>query len=241
MNPTYQLLGGGIDGSIGALWSWILGLAAVAAVVAMSTRARAKRQKFGFPTKPLWIAVALIVISSALIIGFVMVMNSYNKPRTDIARGIPIPVLILIAVVVGMTLLARMTKFGRYVFAMGGNPEAANLSGINVRRITLWIFILMGMLCAVAAIITTARLNAGTNSMGTLAELSVIAAAVIGGTALAGGRGTIPGAILGAVIIQSLDNGMVLMSVSSATRQIVIGIVLILAVWFDVSFNKVRQ
>ena len=141
-----------------------------------------------------------------------MVMNSYNKPRTDIARGIPIPVLILIAVVVGMTLLARMTKFGRYVFAMGGNPEAANLSGINVRRITLWIFILMGMLCAVAAIITTARLNAGTNSMGTLAELSVIAAAVIGGTALAGGRGTIPGAILGAVIIQSLDNGMVLLN-----------------------------
>ncbi len=99
----------------------------------------------------------------------------------------------------------------------------------------------MGMLCAVAAIITTARLNAGTNSMGLLRELAVIAAAVIGGTALAGGRGTVPGAILGAVIIQSLDNGMVLMSVSSPTRQIVIGVVLILAVWFDVSFNKVRQ
>ena len=241
LNQSYQLLGGGIDGSIGALWSWILGLVAVAAVIVMSTRARAKRQKFGFPTKPLWAAVALIVISAALIITFVMVMNSYNKPRTDIPRGIPVPVLILIAVVVSMTLLARMTKFGRYVFAMGGSPEAANLSGINVRRITLWIFILMGMLCGVAAIITTARLNAGTNSMGTLAELSVIAAAVIGGTALAGGRGTIPGAILGAVIIQSLDNGMVLMSVSSPTRQIVIGVVLILAVWFDVSFNKVRQ
>lgn len=241
LNQSYQLLGGGIDGSIGALWSWILGLLAVAAVVVMSTRARAKRKRFGFPTKPLWAAVGLVAISAALIIAFVMIMNSYNKPRTDIPRGIPVPVLILIAVVVAMTLLARMTKFGRYVFAMGGSPEAANLSGINVKRITLWIFILMGMLCGVAAIITTARLNAGTNSMGTLAELSVIAAAVIGGTALAGGRGTIPGAILGAVIIQSLDNGMVLMSVSSSTRQIVIGVVLILAVWSDVSLNKVRQ
>jgi D-xylose transport system permease protein len=91
----------------------------------------------------------------------------------------------------------------------------------------------MGTLCAVAAVITTARLNAGANSMGLLAELSVISAAVIGGTSFAGGIGSIAGAILGAVVMQSLENGMVLMGVSSAMRQIIIGLVLIAAVWFD--------
>jgi D-xylose transport system permease protein len=137
--------------------------------------------------------------------------------------------------------VARETRFGRYVFAMGGNPEAALLAGINVRRMTLYIFILMGGLCAIAAVITTARLNAGTNSMGLLSELSVIAAAVIGGTSLAGGIGTIHGAILGAVLMQSLENGMVLLSVSSPARQVIIGLVLIAAVWFDIAFGRSRR
>jgi D-xylose transport system permease protein len=152
-----------------------------------------------------------------------------------------VPVLILLGVVILMTFIARFTTFGRYVFAMGGNPEAAALSGINVKRTTVMIFVVMGMLCAVAAIITTARLNAGTNSMGTLAELSVIAAAVIGGTSLAGGVGTVPGAILGAIVIQSLDNGLVLLGVSSSQRSIVIGLVLVAAVWFDVVYNRRRR
>ncbi len=105
---------------------------------------------------------------------------------------------------------------------------------------TTLVFMVMGLLCSVAAVITTARLNAGANSMGSLAELNVIAAAVIGGTSLAGGQGTIAGAILGAVIMQSLDSGMVLLGISSAMRQVVIGAVLILAVWFDVAYNKNR-
>jgi D-xylose transport system permease protein len=167
-------------------------------------------------------------------------MNSYYKPRTEIPRGIPVPVLIMIFVVVGMSLLAKITRFGRYVFAIGGNPEAAELAGIAVKKITTLVFMVMGILCAVAAVITTARLNAGANSMGMLAELNVIAAAVIGGTSLAGGQGTIYGAILGAVIMQSLDSGMVLLGISSAMRQLVIGAVLILAVWFDVVYNKKR-
>jgi D-xylose transport system permease protein len=137
-----------------------------------------------------------------------------------------------------MSLLAKTTRFGRYVFAIGGNPEAAELSGIAVKKITTLVFMVMGILCSVAAVITTARLNAGANSMGTMAELNVIAAAVIGGTSLAGGQGVISGAILGAVIMQSLDSGMVLLGISSAMRQVVIGAVLILAVWFDVVYNK---
>ena len=241
MDPTFEILGGGIRGSIGATWSWILGIIAVVAVIAGSVHARVRRRRFDFRLKPMWAEVGLIVVWSALIITFVMVMNAYTLPRTEIPRGIPIPVLILIVVVLAMTLLARITRFGRYVFAMGGNPEATELSGIDVKKTTMFVFVIMGVLCAIAAVVTTARLNAGANSMGMLAELSVIAAAVIGGTSLAGGIGTITGAILGAVIMQSLENGMVLLSVSSAMRQVTIGLVLIAAVWFDVVYNKHRR
>ena len=241
MDKTYQLLGGGINGSIGATWSWIFGLVCILLMIAGTIRSRARRKKYGFKPKARWAEIVMLLIGIGLVCAFVMVMNSYYKPRTEIPRGIPIPVLILIGVVVLMTLLAKVTKFGRYVFAIGGNPEAAELSGINVPRVTMFIFMVMGILCGIAAVITTARLNAGANSMGTMAELNVIAAAVIGGTSLAGGVGTIAGAILGAVIMQSLESGMVLMGVTSAMRQVVIGLVLVLAVWFDVMYNKNKR
>lgn len=241
LDPTYQIFGGGIDGSIGALWSWILGILAIGWMVISNMRCRARRARYGFNAKPVWAEAGALVLGAAVIIGFVIIMNSYTKPRTDIPRGIPVPVLILICVVIIMTLMARITKFGRYIFALGGSPEAAELSGIDVKKVTLWIFVVMGVLCAIASVVTTARLNAGANSMGQLEELNVIAAAVIGGTSLAGGLGTISGAILGAVIMQSLDNGMVLLGVSSAMRQVIIGLVLVVAVWFDVVYNKRKR
>lgn len=240
MDKTYQILGGGIDGSIGATWSWILAGVAIAWMLTNTLMVRRSCLKYGFKVKPLWVQLLFLTIGTALVCGFVLVMNAYYKPRTEIPRGIPVPVLIMICVVVGMSLLAKITRFGRYVFAIGGNPEAAELAGIAVKKITTFVFVVMGILCGVAAVITTARLNAGANSMGMLAELNVIAAAVIGGTSLAGGQGTISGAILGAVIMQSLDSGMVLLGISSAMRQLVIGAVLILAVWFDVAYNKNR-
>jgi D-xylose transport system permease protein len=240
MDKTYQILGGGIDGSIGAKWSWVLAGVAIAWMLANTFMTRRSCRKYGFKVKPFWIQTILLTIGIALICGFVMVMNAYYKPRTEIPRGIPVPVLILICVVVSMSLLTKITRFGRYVFAIGGSPEAAELAGIAVKKITTLVFMVMGILCAIAAVITTARLNAGANSMGMLAELNVIAAAVIGGTSLSGGQGTITGAILGAVIMQSLDSGMVLLGISSAMRQLVIGAVLILAVWFDVVYNKKR-
>ncbi len=241
MDKTYQILGGGIDGSIGATWSWVLAGVAIVWMLTHTIMVRRSCRKYGFEVKPLWVQLVLLTIGTALVCGFVLVMNSYYKPRTEIPRGIPVPVLIMICVVVGMSLLAKITRFGRYVFAIGGNPEAAELSGIAVKKITTLVFMVMGILCGVAAVITTARLNAGANSMGVMAELNVIAAAVIGGTSLAGGQGTISGAILGAVIMQSLDSGMVLLGISSAMRQLVIGAVLILAVWFDVVYNKKRR
>jgi D-xylose transport system permease protein len=137
-----------------------------------------------------------------------------------------------------MTVLSEHTRFGRHVFAIGGNPQAAARAGIDLQRVTLLLFAIMGLLCGIAGAVTTARLGAGTNSMGSLAELSVIAAAVIGGTRLAGGVGSVPGAILGAVVMQSLENGMVLLGVSSALRQVCIGCILLLAVWLDSALTR---
>ena len=137
-----------------------------------------------------------------------------------------------------MSFLARRTRFGRYVFSIGGNPEAASLAGVDTRKVTLKIFMLLGALCAISAAISTARLNAATNSLGQLDELYVIAAAVIGGTSLAGGVGTIAGAMLGAVVMQSLQSGMVLMGMDSPLQNIVVGIVLVFAVWVDTVYRR---
>jgi D-xylose transport system permease protein len=152
--------------------------------------------------------------------------------------GYPIPVLILMFVGVAMTFIARRTRFGRYVFATGGNPEAAELAGVNTKRLTVMVFTLMGALVGVSAIIASARLNAATTALGTLNELYVIAASVIGGTSLAGGIGTIYGAILGALVMQSLQSGMALLNVDSAYTNIVVGIVLVLAVFVDQIYRR---
>ncbi|WP_158045756.1 sugar ABC transporter permease [Skermanella pratensis] len=241
MDPTFQLLGGGLDGSIGAFWSWVVGGLFIAVILFKTVRTRQRRNRFNFPVRPLWAEALILAVSIGLIVAFVMVMNSYYRPRTQVPQGIPIPVLILIVVAVAMSALTKVTKFGRYVFAIGGNPEAAELGGINVRKVTVMIFVLMGVLAAIAGAIQTARLNAGLNSTGSLLELSVIAAAVIGGTSLAGGVGTIAGAILGALIMQSLQSGMILLDISTPMQPVVIGLVLIFAVWLDTVYQKRRR
>ena len=137
-----------------------------------------------------------------------------------------------------MTILATRRRFGRYVFAIGGNPDAANLAGINTKRTIMMTFVVMGILSAVSAAVLTARLNAATVGLGTQTELYVIAAAVIGGTSFAGGIGTIPGAVLGAVVMQSLQSGMVLLRVDSPVQDIVVGLVLVAAVGFDTYIRR---
>ena len=149
-----------------------------------------------------------------------------------------ISVLLLIAVAVVMTVVARKTRFGRYVFATGGNPDAAELSGINTRLLTVKVFALMGALVAIAALVASSRLTFHSNDIGTLDELRVIAAAVIGGTALAGGIGTIYGAILGALIMQSLQSGMAMVGVDAPLQNIVVGSVLVAAVLIDIIYRR---
>lgn len=247
LSSTYQQLGGGLHGSIGTLWSVVLGAVACALVVLQTANARRSRRKYGATMTPLWTDAVKVMFTCGCIVAFVAVVCAYPDPAAagDLpegaavpGKGIAMPVLILIAVAALLTVVAQRTRFGRYVFAYGGNPEAALLSGLPNKRVLLTLFALMGALAAVAAVITTARLNSGTHSIGQMAELYVIAAAVIGGTSLAGGNGTIPGAIVGALLIQSLDNGMVLLDVSSPKRQILIGLILIAAVWFDVAYNR---
>jgi D-xylose transport system permease protein len=235
---TYQRIGGGVGGSIGPGWSWALGAIACAWIVAQALYARRSRARYNAAMAPIWADALKAAVTCAAVLAFVAVMCAYPDPTSGTGKGIGFPVLILGVVAIGLTWVAQRTRFGRHVFAYGGNPEAAFLSGLRTRRIVMMLFILMGALSAVAAVITTSRLNSGTHSIGQMAELYVIAATVIGGTSFAGGIGTIPGAIVGALMIQSLDNGMVLMDVSSAKRQIFIGLILIAAVWLDTLYNR---
>lgn len=259
MDSTFRLLGGGPAGSVGAMVSWIIGLIVCAAIVALIVNSRRQRKRFKFPLRPIWAETFLVTVGCALVLGAVLIANTYYWPigivrkyikannltisETDliVAHGIAIPVLVAIMAGVVMTFVATRTRFGRYVFAMGGNPEAAELAGIKTRWVTMKIFMIMGMLCAIAAAISTARLNAATNAQGTLDELLTIAAAVIGGTSLAGGVGTIAGAMIGALVMQSLQSGMVLMGLDTPLQNIVVGIVLVIAVWLDSLYRKSRH
>ncbi len=240
LNKTFQLLGGGLDGTIGAFWSWVVCAGAILSVCAFVWRNAQRRAMHGMATRSPGANFLLVAIWSLGIISFTAIMNAYQQPKSNIAMGIPIPVLILIGVTVAMSALARKHRFGRHVFAMGGSSESAELAGIDTRRLTVLVFVLMGLLCGLASIVITARLNAGASVTGTMTELNVIAATVIGGTSLAGGVGTVYGAIVGALIMQSLESGMILMGVATPLQRMVLALVLIAAVWVDMAYRRAR-
>ena len=256
VDQTFKLLGGGPYGAVGEVGSWIVGALGCIAVVVMVLNSRKQRTRFGFVMRPIWADYFIGGISCAAVIGSVLLVNSYPWPKGIVKRyvaetgievpaeglfishGFAIPVLILVVVVICMTILMQRTRFGRYVYVIGGNPEAATLSGINTKWMTVKIFALMGFLTGLSAVVASARLGSATNALGTLDELYVIAAAVIGGTSLAGGIGTIYGAVLGALVMQSLQTGMVLIGFDAAIQQIVVGAVLVFAVYLDNLYRK---
>ena len=257
VDPTFALLGGGPYGAIGSTGSWIVGIIGCVAIIWILMRSRTARRKHQFALRPMWAEATLACLTCGALIGAVLVVNAYPWPigivktyaaengltadpaTIFISHGFAIPVLILAAVAIAMTILMTRTRFGRYVFAIGGNPEAAALAGINTRWMTLKIFALMGMLAGLAAVVASARLNSATNALGDLEELYVIASAVVGGTSLAGGVGTIYGAIIGTLVIQSLQTGMVLIGFGDGSyRKIVVGIALVLAVYLDILYRK---
>ena len=239
LNETFQRLGGGTGGAIGPTWSWVFCVAALCFVLWLAVLRRRRQRRFGLVPRAVWLDVALTSAAAAAIVAFTLVMNGYSNPKTGAAMGIPVPVILLICVVGAMTVLAQHSRFGSHLFAYGGNPEAAKLAGVDTRLLILRAFALMGLLCGLAAAIISARLNAGASATGTMLELSVIAAAVIGGTSLAGGVGRISGAILGALFMQSLESGMILLGISSPLQKMVLALVLILAVWVDHRARKV--
>jgi len=257
MDATFSILGGNLPGgSIGELLTWGVGIVICVGIIYALIASRRKRREYGFPVRPQWALVVLMVGGCATVLAAMWAYNSYPLPpllatKYAVAHGItepagglilPVglaaPVLLLGAVTLGMMFLTTRRPFGRYVFSIGGNPEAAILAGINTRRTILGTYILLGVLCAIAAAVQTARLDAGVTSTGTGYELLVIAAAVIGGTSFAGGIGTIPGAVLGAVVMQSLKAGMVTIGVDSPMQDVAVGIVLILAVALDAVIQR---
>lgn len=193
-------------------------------------RRRQVRIKYGFQVLPMPLQITRIVLIS-LAMGLVLsIMVGY--------RGIPYAIILLIGIVALFSFIAEKTTFGRHVYAIGGNKEAARLSGININKTNLMIFVIMGVLTAVAGIVFTARLNAATTAAGNLFELDAIAAAVIGGTSTLGGEGTILGAIIGALVMASLDNGMSLMNLDITFQYVIKGLILLLAVWVDIATRK---
>src|SRR5271170_3136179 len=256
LDDRFALMGGGPHGSIGATASWVIAAICCAGIVFGLYAGRQRRARFRFPQRPMWAEYVIAVVGCFVVLGATTIVNAYPWPERVAAKyaadnNIPVPegglvistgyaIPVLIALVTGlvMTFLARRTRFGRYVYAIGGNPEAAELAGINTRRITVMVFALMGMLAGVAACIDSARLDSATNVLGQFDELYVIAAAVIGGTSLAGGVGTIYGALIGALVIQSLQSGMVLLGFDSAFQQMVVGVVLVGAVGIDTFYRR---
>jgi len=208
-----------------------VGLFALAAVLAW--RQRVSQARHNLPVIALWRSVFRVALAGLVLAGFISTFNSYE--------GIPLPVLILLVLLGVFSYIARQTVFGRRIYAVGSNMEATRLSGINVRAVKLWIFGLMGLMCALAGLINTARLAAGSPSAGTSGELDVIAACFIGGTSMRGGAGTVHGALVGALVMASLDNGMSMLDVDTYWQMIVKGAILTLAVWLDVATRSGRR
>jgi len=257
LDSTFQLLGGGPKGSLGDALSWGLGILACLGIAYSLIAARRRRRRYGFPVRPMWAEVGLGAVGSAIVLGAVWIANSYPWP-VELAKqyaqehgitppaggliiptGVAFPVVILLIVGLVMSFLATRRRFGRYVYAIGGNPEAAELGGINTRWQIMKIYILMGILCAISAAISSAQINGASNDLGAGYELLVISAAVVGGTSFAGGIGTIPGAVLGAFVMQAIAYGLSYIGVNSPGQNVAAGIVLILAVGFD-TLNRRR-
>jgi len=199
-------------------------------LIILELRKRASRIRYGFDTIPMNLLILKIIGISIMIAAVFSIMIFY--------MGIPYAILIVIGVVILFTFITNNTVFGRQIYAIGGNKEAARLSGINIVQRTVLIFIIMGLLATIAGMVFTSRLNSAAPAAGNLFELDAIAAAIIGGTSTMGGEGTIFGAIIGALVMASLDNGMSLMNLDISYQYMIKGLILLLAVWVDIASRK---
>jgi len=224
----------GIAGSfLSQFWGWILAAVAIGGYAYLELSKARTRRRRGLPRKP----VAVIALQvGALAIGSLGAVYYANRDR-----GVPMATLILIVALVFWTFIANRTRFGRHVYAVGGNPEAARRAGIAVDRVRIWVFMIGGLMAGMGGIILASRLRSvATNTGGGSLLLQVIAAAVIGGTSLFGGSGRVVDAFLGAAVIVSVNNGMNLLGLGAGTKFVITGLVLLAAVLVDALSKKSR-
>lgn len=209
----------------------LLGAAGAAALVWIQWRSRSRSLGYGLPVQSAPVTAASSAVIVTAILAFTYVLADYN--------GLPVVGVLLVALIAGYSFVMRSTTMGRRVYAVGGSEQAAALSGIRTQRTTFWVFVNMGVLSALAGLVFTARLNAATTGAGTMFELDAIAAAFIGGASASGGVGTVVGAVIGALVMGVLNNGMSLIGLGVDWQQLIKGLVLLLAVAFDI-YNKRR-
>lgn len=220
------------QGYVPPIWGYVIFAVLVAALVWNVFSARRGKAKYGFSLKPLYQDLLTAFLPAALVLAYIVSVNAY--------RGIPAPVLLLAVVALAMMYLYNNTRFGRYVYAYGGNREAARLSGINITSVLFRVFTLMGFMCGVAGVVLASYVGYGTIAAGQGYELDAIAACILGGTSPLGGVGTVPGALIGALIIGSLTTGLQMMNVAPAWQYVVKAVILVLAVLIDYYFKKNR-
>jgi putative multiple sugar transport system permease protein len=206
-----------------------IGIVAVVGMVLLSVRTRARRTARGYETEPFALFAAKNIVISALVLFFTYMLASY--------KGLPNVLVVMGILIAGFVFLTKRLTFGRRIYAIGGNPKAAALSGIKTERLTFYIFAIMGALAALAGMIYAARLNSATPKAGQGLELDVIAAVFIGGASALGGVGQVAGAVIGAFIMGVLNNGMSIMGINIDLQQMIKGVVLLAAVFFDL-YNK---
>jgi D-xylose transport system permease protein len=200
------------------------------AISLTSASCNVTKRKYGFELPSLSLDLATTTFFALLVVVYVFIVNLYN--------GLQTPVLLLALATLILAYVADNTRFGRYCYAVGGNYEAARLSGINIRQLVFMVFVLMGLMSGIAGVMLASYVGYGTIAAGTGYELDAIASAILGGTSPLGGVGTIFGALIGALIMSSLSNGLQLLNVQPAWQYVLKGVVLVLAVLADVSFKK---
>ena len=220
------------QGYIPVAWGWVLGVAAVIFLFWNMFRARQNKHRHGFELQNIYVDLLTTGFIALIILIYVYSVNQY--------RGIQNPVLLLAITAAIMMYVSNNTPFGRYSYAIGGNRDAARLSGISISNMIFKIFVLMGFLSGVAGVVLASYVGYGTIAAGTGYELDAIASCILGGTSTLGGVGTIPGAMIGALIIASLSTGLQMMNVAPAWQYVLKAIVLVLAVLADVYFKKNR-
>lgn len=198
-------------------------------LIFMDIRSRKNQQKYGFEVTPFYFFIVKNLVITAAVMGLCILMASY--------KGLPDVLVILFVLIAFYSFITSQTVLGRRIYAMGGNEKAARLSGVNTQRLLFYTFVNMGVLAALAGLIVAARLNVATPKAGDGFELDVIAACFIGGASATGGVGNIIGAVVGAFIIGVMNNGMSIMGIGIDWQQAIKGIVLLMAVYFDV-YNK---